>query len=161
MKCRASFNLIGYLIIMPITFITCSSYLKSENYGKQIKSPFEIVEDKINKGEITFSGGDGLSKSNALIITGNTNEREWEIAQHLFLKKKFKGIRCDFVSHRYSIENDKYYNFIEFRISGNSENTIYYFDKSVYLEELKKEIDDKKYDQMIIDISKEDLRIFQ
>jgi hypothetical protein len=161
MKYRAHFNLIGCFTIVSITFVACSSYFKSENHGKQIKSPFEIVEDKITNGEITYSGGDGLSKSNAIIITGNTNEREWEIAQHLFLKKKFKGIRCDFVSHRYSIDNNKYFNFIEFRISGNSENTIYYFDKSIYLEELKKEIENKKYDQMIIDISKEDLRIFE
>lgn len=122
-------NRLILFIYFVSTILTSCSFWKISQYSKV---EYKTIQDKINNNEITFSGGDGSSVENAIIISGVKNVEEIMISEQLFIMNKNGVMGSDWkaVFDGEITENGEKYDLIE--INKLNENKIeqYYFDLS-------------------------------
>ncbi len=92
------------------------------------------VQAKIAKHEIYYTGGDGLSIENPIIIMGDCTEEEAVIAEQAYLAAKIgvKGLDWQFCGQSLLQQNGKWYDLFEISLLKENKNEGYYFDISNY-----------------------------
>jgi len=129
--------------ILPCILILTLSCTSPERYGssltpgqqrEQIGLQYQKTGERIEKGQIRFDGGDGLSIENAIIINGAENEKEGIIAELIYIGKKHGEKNADWkpIMQGFLNKNGKSYDEIKIEDIKNNNNISYYFDITAF-----------------------------
>lgn len=129
--------------ILPCILILAFSCASPERYSppltpeqqqEQIGLQYQKTGERIEKGEIRFGGGDGLSIENAIIINGTENEKEGVTAEFIYIGKKHGKRNSDWKPIMQSLLNKdgKSYDEIKIEDIKNNNEISYYFDITAF-----------------------------
>lgn len=106
-----------YILLPAVLLVGCAS-TKSESP----KAGF-VKSESAERGGVTFSGGDGSSYEQAVVIKGAKNEEAGVAAEHAWLKQRYPG----YVETKQSLmsSNDRDYDLIEI-ITEQGNKSIYF-----------------------------------
>ena len=110
------------------------SSLTPEQQQEETRLQYQITGDKIEKGEIRFEGGDGLSIESAIIINGAKNEGEGITAEYVYIGKKHGERDIDWKPFMQSFlgKNGNHYDKIQIEDIKNNIKISYYFDITAF-----------------------------
>jgi hypothetical protein len=123
--------------------ILASSCASPERYGSsltpeqqrgEIRLQYQKTGERIEKGQIRFDGGDGLSVENAIIINGTENGKEGIIAEFIYIGKKHGERNTDWKPIMQSLvnRNGKSYDEIQIEDIKTNNKISYYFDITAF-----------------------------
>jgi hypothetical protein len=117
----------------------CASYtsMSQEQIQQQVRQEYAETQAKIDSGAITFSSTSGLTKQDAIIINGATDETHGICAEYLYLAKLFGERDKDWQLVQQALvrdrENGKAYDEMEVKLLPASQQKTIYFDITNFL----------------------------
>ncbi len=121
-----SFGVLIFSCAAPIY----QNHMTPEQRAEEHRKQYEIADSLITNGKIKFTGGDGSSEKNAIVIDGARSGREGVPAEYIFISKKHGNRERDWKLHGQSLlgEKGKSVDFIEIEILETKNIVGYYFD---------------------------------
>ena len=117
------------IYFLVLFFLSLTSCMTTKN-GGVISSPQEYWNKQPDLSKVVYSGGDGSSIENAIIINNAENERNGVAAEYDYIAKK-QGVKfTDWKPAGQStiIEKDKRYDIVTIEIISKKEKLTLYFD---------------------------------
>ncbi len=97
-----------------------------------MRTQYEVVQSKIDSGKIRFTGGNGLTEEQAVVIEGAKSSAEGIPAEMIWISQKhgLRDVDWEMVSQGLSGNERKKYDQIEIRIMSTDDTVAYCFDIS-------------------------------
>jgi hypothetical protein len=119
-----------------VFFLSCAGSIR---YSQE---QFSTVQNKINTQEIAFSGGDGSTFDNAIIITGVKNDTDLYVAELLLVSNRIGIMGKDWkLIGQYPINKDGFYfafgkiDLVDIKTLKDNHYKSFYFNKSSLIDE--------------------------
>ncbi len=129
-----------YIFALIVLLISCAqlprrwntgSPLTQEEMAERNRRTYEKVLEKIQNGKVSFKGGDGLSKKEAIKIKGARNTGEGIAAENIWIAERHGERGFDWNKIKQSLDMSKfgrkYYDIIGIEITSTGEKITYFF----------------------------------